>query len=89
MALLAEAQLGDDGPVALYVLLVQVRELPTALTNHFEESSSRVVVVPVYAQMLRQVVDPVSQHCNLKLHGTCVRRVVLMLADDVRFALLR
>jgi hypothetical protein len=37
--------------------------------------------------MLREVVDPVGQHRNLHLGGTCVRRVLLMLLDDFRFAL--
>jgi hypothetical protein len=46
------------------------------------------MVMPVYAQMLRQVIDPVGQHSNLQLYGTSVRRVVLMLVYDFRFALL-
>ena len=58
------------------------------MTNHLEETSSRVVVVPVYAQMLRQVVDSVREHGDLKLHGTRVRGVVSVLADDFRLALL-
>jgi hypothetical protein len=48
-----------------------------------------MVVVPVDAQMLRQVVDPVREHSNLKLYGACVRRVVLVLTNNFCFALLR
>jgi hypothetical protein len=48
-----------------------------------------VVVVPVDAQMLRQVVDSVCEHRNLKLHGSCVRGVVLVLGNDFCFTLLR
>jgi hypothetical protein len=39
--------------------------------------------------MLRQVIDPVGQHSNLQFDRACVRRVMLMLADDFRLALLR
>ncbi len=37
--------------------------------------------MPVDAQMLRQVVDPVSKHRNLQLHGACVRGMVLVLTN--------
>ena len=85
--LLAEAQFRDDGPVALNVRLVEVRQLPTALTNHHEKPTSRVVVLPVDAQMLRQVVNTIRKHRNLHFGGACVRLVLVVLADDFCFAL--
>lgn len=86
-SLLAEAQFCDDSAVTLHVLLIEVSQLPPALTHHLQKPSSRVVVFPVDAQMLREVVNTISQHRNLHLGGTCVRHVLVMLVDDFRFAL--
>ena len=85
--LLAEAQFCDDCAVTLNVLLVEVSQLPAALTHHHQKPSSRVVVFPVNAQMLREVVNTFGKHRNLHFGGTCVRRVPVMLVDDFRFAL--
>jgi hypothetical protein len=46
-----------------------------------------VVVLPVDAQMLREVVNTLREHRDLHFGGTSVRRVLMMLLDDFRFAL--
>jgi hypothetical protein len=85
--LLAEAQFGDDGSVALDVLFVEVCELAAAMAHHFQESTSRVVVLSVDAQMLSEMVDSVGEHSNLNLGGSCVPLVLLMLCDNFGLAL--
>jgi len=76
--LLAEAQLRDDGPITLHVCLVQVGELSSALADHHQETTSRVVVFAVYAQVLSEVVDPLGKQSDLNLGGACVRWVLLV-----------
>jgi hypothetical protein len=87
--LLAEAQLGDDCPVPLYVNFVEVSELPTALSDHLQEAASRVVVFTVAAQVLRKVIDPFREQSNLHLGGACVRRVLLVFLNDFGSTLCR
>jgi hypothetical protein len=87
--LLAEAQLCDDCAVTLDVLLVEVSQLPPALAHHFEKPAPGVVVLAVDAQMLRKVINALGEHGNLHFGGTGVRRVLMVLFDDFRFALCR
>ncbi len=87
--LLAEAQFCDDSAVTLDIVVVQVSQLPTPLTDHLQKPAPRVVVLPVEAQMLSEVIDTIGKHRNLHLGGTCVRRVLMMLLDYFRFALCR
>src|ERR1700722_1592091 len=61
------AEAADDGAVALDVVLAAVVEQPTTLADEFHQAASRVVVPFVTLQMLRQMVDPPRQQCDLHL----------------------
>src|SRR5205823_6438257 len=81
--LAAQAELLDEGSIALEVVLLQVIQEAAALAYELEQPTSRVVVVLVGAQMLGQVVDPLRQHRDLDLRRTGVGLVAAVLRDDL------
>ena len=62
--------------VALGVGLAQVIEQPPPLAYHFQQPAPRAVVLHVFLQVLRQLVDPSRQQRNLH-----VRRPGVALVD--------
>ena len=73
--LLTDTQLSDQGTVTVDVLLLQVSQHRTALTNHLQQTAARVVILLVYLQVLGQLLDAGGQDCNLNLRGTGVGSV--------------
>src|SRR5215204_7338922 len=74
-----QTELGDDRPVALDVLLLQVLEQPAPLANHLEQAPPRMVVVLVLAQVVRKVSYTPREHSDLHLRrpGVAFVRPVL------------
>ncbi len=59
--LLTDTQLSDQGTVTVDVLLLQVSQHRTALTNHLQQTAARVVILLVYLQVLRSAHDAGGQ----------------------------
>src|SRR5262249_9650744 len=76
-----EAQLGDQGSVPLDVVAPEVVEQPTPPTHHHQQPTTRVMVLRVDLQVLREVVDPLRQECDLHLRGAGVGLVAVVLGD--------
>lgn len=85
--LFAEAQPCDHVPVAVHVAAIKIAQLPPAPSNELQQPAARVVVVLVRLQVLREVNDPLGQHCNLHLRRTCVALMRGERFDDVGLAL--
>ena len=58
LSLAAQADLGDDGAVALDVVLADVVEEPPALADQHQQAAPAVVVLLVLLEVLVEVVDP-------------------------------
>src|SRR5699024_11010615 len=54
----AQTQAGDERAVALDVDLLQVLEHPATLADQEQQSATRVVVVLVLLEVLREILDP-------------------------------
>ena len=80
--LLTDTQLSDQGTVTVDVLLLQVSQHRTALTNHLQQTAARVVILLVYLQVLGQLLDAGGQDCNLNLRGTGVGSVGTVCLDN-------
>ena len=65
--LLTDTQLSDQSAIAVDVLLLQVSQHGTALTNHLQQAAAGVVVLLVYLQVLGELLDAGGQNCNLNL----------------------
>jgi hypothetical protein len=74
-----QTELGDERPVALDVLLLQILEQPAPLANHLEQAPPRMVVVLVLAQVVRKMRNAPREHRDLHLRrpGVALVRPVL------------
>lgn len=85
-ALLSQIQFCNNGSVTLYILLYQVVQQTATLTNHLQQTATRMVVLRVNLQMLVQMIYASSQKRDLNLGRACVAFVACELLND--FALL-
>lgn len=83
MRLLSQTELFDDGTVTGDVLLLEIVEKVSSVTDHLQKASSRVMVVVVGAQMLGERVDTGGQNGDLNLGRTGVAFVRMVLFDDL------
>src|SRR5215831_21016323 len=81
--LAAQAELLDEGAVALEVVLLQVVQEAAAPPDELEQPAPRVMVVLVRAQMLGQLVDPLREHRDLHLRRAGVGLAAAVLRDDL------
>src|SRR5579884_102752 len=81
--LAAQAELLDEGAVALEVVLLQIVQEAAAPPDELEQPAPRVVVVLVRSQVLGQVVDPLGQHRDLYLRRAGVGLAAAVLRDDL------
>jgi hypothetical protein len=65
LSLLAEAQFGDNGAIALDVLVVQVGQVPSSLSDHLEESPPGVVVMAMDLEVFGEPVDLLCKEGHL------------------------
>ena len=87
-ALLSQAELANDRAVTLDVVLLQVVQKTSSLTDHLLQTAAAVEVLLVDFQVLGQVSDAVGQNSNLYFGRTCVALVSSILRDDVVFEFL-
>ena len=70
--LLTDAELGDDGTIALDVLLHEVVEQAAALTDHLVQAAAGVVILRVDLEVLGELVDALGENGDLDLGRTGV-----------------
>lgn len=73
--LLAESKPGNGLPVPVDILLGQIREEPTPLTNQLEQTAPRVKIVPVRPEVISKAVDSLGQQRDLHFRRTGVFRM--------------
>src|SRR5262245_26916288 len=83
-----QAELLDQGAVALEVRALQVVEQPSAAPDELEQAAARVVILRVRAQVLGELVDPGGEKGDLHLRRTGVALVPAVLADDLQLGFL-
>ena len=85
MPFLTQAELRNQGAIALDVLLLQVSQKVAAAANHLQQAAAAVMIVLVGLQVLGEVVDARRQQRNLHLGGTGVRVMHTGGSDDILF----
>ena len=85
--LLADAQLRDDGLVALGVVLLQIVQQTTSLADHHKKTAAGRMVLLVRAEMIRKLPNTFAQNSNLNFRAPRVIRVGGVLRDDIGFML--
>ena len=84
--LAADAQLLDDRPVALRVLLPQILEEPAPLADQHQQAAPRVMVLRVGLEVLGEAVDTLGEERDLHLGGAGVTVVRTELLDQALLA---
>lgn len=75
-ALLADAQLLNDGAIPFDILLHQVIEQIAAVTNHLQKAAAGMVVLLVYLQVFGQIVDSLGENGDLDLGRTAALQLI-------------
>ena len=83
--LLTDTQLLDNGSVSFDVILLQVVQKISSSTDHLVHTSSGVVILLVYLQVLGQVGDPSCQDSDLYLGRTCIGLMISVSFDNSGF----
>src|SRR5262249_9387401 len=82
LGLPTQAELLDEGTVALDVLALQVVEETATATHEAQQTPARVVIFGVLPKVLGEVVDPPGQERDLHLRRSGVRGPTPVLLDD-------
>jgi hypothetical protein len=80
--LLTELQRRDDLAVPVHVGPLEIVEKLATLTNEHEKAAARVVILLVDLEMIREVLDALTQERNLNFGRTRIGLVETMLGDD-------
>jgi hypothetical protein len=72
----------DERTVAVDVNVLQVAKKATTLTDKKQQSTTAVVVVLVLLEVFGEVLDALSQNCDLNLRRTGVTWVGCVFVDD-------
>src|SRR5271157_5120865 len=86
-SLLADAELSNDGLIALGIVSLKVVEQATPLADQHEQAAARAVVLLVRFEVIRQLANAFTDDGDLNLRTPGVSRVRLILVND-RFLLL-
>ena len=86
--LLTDTELVDDSAVTLDVLLLEVSEKISSVTDHLEKTAAAVVILRVDLQVLGERVDAVGEDRDLDLRRAGILLVDLVLCDDLLFYVL-
>ena len=81
--LLAQTELLDDCAVTLNILLLQIAEKVSSVTDHLEHAATAVMVLRVVLQVLGERVDAAGENGDLHLGRTGVAFVYRIGCDDV------
>src|SRR6516225_9800848 len=85
--LLAQAELFDQGAIALEVLALEVGQKAPAAAHEHQQATARVVVFALLAQVLGEMVDALGQQRHLDLRGARITLAGAELPRDLALAL--
>jgi len=83
--LAAESEFLDQASVALQVALLQVVEQPPTASDQLEQSAAGVMILPMRAEVLGQLVDSTRQKSDLDLGRARVRIASAVPGDNFCF----
>src|SRR3712207_3135957 len=86
--LATQAELADEGAVALEVVALQVLQEPPTTADHDQQAATRVVVVAVLPHVVRELVDAVREQRDLNRRRAGVGRGAAEPLDQLLLAFL-
>src|SRR5688500_9531675 len=88
-SLLTNVQLLEDSLIALRIFILEEIKKTPALTYHFQESTTGMMILGVAVEVFGKGIDPFRQDSYLNFRGARIRRVSLVRADNLSFSLFR
>jgi hypothetical protein len=88
VCLFADAERADQRAIAADVTRAKIVEQATALTHEHQQAATRVEVLRVNLEVLRQLPDPLGQQRDLHFRRASVAVASFKLLDDFRLDLL-
>ena len=85
--LLTQTQLGDNRAVTLDILLFQVIEQVSAMSDHFQQAAVGMEILRVLLHMLGQGIDAAGEYGDLHFGRAGVAFVGCVLGNDLVFLL--
>jgi hypothetical protein len=70
--LMAQAELRDQGAIALWTFLAEICKQPSALTNHHQQATARMEIMLMNFQMFRELIDASCQDTHLNFWRPCI-----------------
>jgi hypothetical protein len=86
-SLLADAEFLNHSLITLDIELFEIVQQATTPANHHQKTAARSVILLVRLEMVRQLIDALTQDRDLDLRTAGVARVCLVRLDDVGFLL--
>ena len=82
IALSSQTELADDGTVTLNIVVLQIVEEVSSVTDHLLKSAAAVEVLFVVLQVRGEVVDAGGEECDLYLGGSRIAFVGCVLLNQ-------
>ena len=81
--LFTQTELFDDSSVTLNVLLLEIAEKVSSLTNHLKKTSVGMMILGVVLKMSVEGIDTVCEDSDLNLRRTCISLGELVLCNNL------
>jgi len=85
----ADAQIVDDGTVALNVVAAHIIEQSAAAPDQHQQTATRMVILLVNLQVLGEVLDAMGEQADLNFRTSRVGVMQFVLLDQLFFVLRR
>ena len=83
--LATKSEFADDRVILVDIAMTQIIEKLPTTRDQLEQALARIIILLVYLEMLRQLVDALRKQCDLHLRRTRVRTVRFVVADYLLF----
>jgi hypothetical protein len=76
---------GNGGTVSLDVLLAEIGQQAAAAANQLQQTAAGVMILPVFAQVRSETIDPLGQKGNLHFRRSGIRVMHARCRNDFLF----
>ena len=83
--LATKSEFADDRVILVDIAMTQIIEKLPTTRDQLEQALARIIILLVYLEMLRQLVDALRKQCDLHLRRTRVRSMRFVVGDYLLF----
>ena len=83
--LATKSEFADDRVILVDIAMTQIIEKLPTTRDELKQALARIIILLVYLEMLRQLVDALRKQCDLHLRRTRVRSMRFVVGDYLLF----